>query len=124
MFRSNSQPLCRYCGGKIGKWTRVVYLRGHFCFRLRHDDIFSRSLDATADDIRHCRILTNQKVVAVKRGTYAGQSCVVCFSEWDGESYRDEFFCNGDHARRFGYAAARAGYTMDKWRNAARQQVA
>jgi hypothetical protein len=41
---------------------------------------------------------------------------------WDRETYVDEFFCNGDHAKRFGYAAARAGQVMKAYQDARDKQ--
>ena len=121
-FKSATQPLCRYCGKKIAKWTETVYVR-------------DRSVRSKAD----CEKRTNQKVVSVRyedpgrfkrsapKDYYTeAEICeaeaqgrwVDMFTTWDGESYQDEFFCNGTHAQYFGYAAARAGQAMPEYNKA------
>ena len=101
-YRSTTQPLCRYCGKAIAKYTTTHFI-----------DRKDQQLTSKAD----CQKLTNEKVVSVRYGPryqpdshlldYQHQDIVWAYSTWDGESYADEFFCNGTHAKDFGYAAAR-----------------
>lgn len=115
------QPLCRYCGDPIRKRTRTVYLRERELqsHERSHGD-YARYLrvDVLPSTIDECRKLTNHQVVSIKRHRDPERNAVSYFSEWDGESYTDEFFCNGEHARLFGYAAARKGMVMAAWQNA------
>lgn len=122
-------PRCRYCGALIRKrtdtvtfmhssregWRSPSYGKVAFC------DTPPRNM-AEAQ-----RLAGNARVVAVQysenwdvavpgaeRRVQAASPPVgrhvMSVSVWDGESYRDRFFCNGDHARKFAYALAREGY--------------
>ena len=113
-----SAPLCRYCGEPIAKATRTVWLHdrpltehercdGGMIFR----HLFVEQLPPTIED---CRKLTNWEVLAVKRS----RGTVDLFSEWDGQSYKDQYFCKADHAKRFGYAAAASGQGMPAYNKA------
>ena len=97
-YRSKQPPHCRYCGKPIPKYTNT-----HF---------FSWTDDAAPLSLADCQQLTNQQVVSVRYGpSYRNGQCtgrqIRVYSTWDGESYRDQFFCNDNHAKLFGYAAAR-----------------
>lgn len=89
-----TQPFCRYCGKAIRKRTNSVT-----CWGGKHP---SGTILRSKED---CQRLSNEKVVSVSYH----EGVVWSFSTWDGESYVDRFFCNDDHAKRFGYAAAKAG---------------
>jgi hypothetical protein len=111
LYRSNKQPACRFCGAPIAKFTEshsVAWRSGQV---LR--------------TIAECQALSNAQVVSVRyherepwadpegrlevRATSPEGRFVTGFSTWDGESYIDEFFCNGAHAKRFAYQCARKG---------------
>lgn len=131
IFKSATQPLCRYCGDRIRKHAVTVYLKRERSEYDRDHPGFSRHI-YTAEPIKSkadCEKQTNQTVIAVKwdRPTistdtgYArapDRDQIASFSEWDGESYIDQFFCNGDHAKRFAYVMARTGYQTQACANA------
>lgn len=119
-------PLCRYCGGPIKKTTRTVYLRDRPLQSHERESVYSRyivveKLPATIDE---CRKLTNHQVVSVKRHHDAERNAITFFSEWDGESYEDKFFCNGDHAKRFAYVMAGVGRVTVDYAKALAAQTA
>lgn len=103
-----TQPLCRYCGKPIRKSTRHNYV-----VRARQphmtDNAFARYVvcDELPQTKAECQKLVNEQVVSVKRH-YQVDKGIASFGTWDGESYVDKFFCNGDHARKFAYKCAAA----------------
>ncbi|AFU88098.1 hypothetical protein CcrColossus_gp228 [Caulobacter phage CcrColossus] len=115
-FVSDIQPLCRYCGCGIGKHTTTVWFdstngrlnSGWFSYRPEKP---TSKAEAQA--------LLNQQIVSVRWATKsayqygddeAGERLFINqVTIWDGVSYRDEFFCKDEHAKLFGYAAARGG---------------
>ena len=54
----------------------------------------------------------------------AERNAITFFSEWDGESYEDKFFCNGDHAKRFAYVMAGVGRVTVDYAKALAAQTA
>lgn len=114
----NSRPLCRYCGKPIRKRTRMV------CFGATDSQVASSPSFVTFRAERprskeEAQSLFNQEIVSVRwlRGEdygakQAGFDYITQASTWDGETYDDPFFCNGDHAKKFAYAAARTGHAM------------
>jgi hypothetical protein len=110
------QPLCRYCGKAIAKWTDQHRVGGVLVPKAAFDN------PTTIED---CRKMTNETVVSVKyhyetdiNYEKTGRRTVYTYNTWDGESYVDEYFCNGDHAKSMGYAAARKGWSTVQWREA------
>lgn len=128
--KSKTQPLCRYCGGAIKKMTDVLYCYAeppraesepddrtgvvHKFAVPRHRVGFFR----TKEDLQK---VCNEQVVSVRyfedfteefhqHGRHIWQA-----STWDGASYRDEFFCSGEHARDFAYLFAKAGYSTSAY---------
>lgn len=114
-FKFQTQPLCRYCGRPIAKYTE------RFRFGPDHRSIGD---DARTDIKPRSKVEAqrhiNGQIVSVhwtmKRKSndwrdvdYDEQerAYISAVTAWDGESYVDPFFCNGDHAKRFAYAAAR-----------------
>lgn len=101
-FKSDTQPLCRFCGKPIAKRTIRHY------FGKRPD--YCRRSDWSVDHVEQpatmadAQRLINEQIVSVRRDRRRMISDV---GAWDGESYVDEFFCKGECARRFGYAMAR-----------------
>ena len=104
-FKSPQQPFCRMCGKPIPKFTVTVYVRGA-ASRFDVVSSFARYTYVGNDlpkTIADCRRLTNGRVVSVRRrGEQISQ-----FSEWDGESYVDEYFHNSGCAIEMAYAAVR-----------------
>jgi len=115
-----TQPLCRYCGGSIRKRTKVNWIeRQHRVYMTESQ--FSRYIvcDEPPTTIADCRKMTNEVVVSVQRG--AGGS-IRSFGTWDGKSYVDKFFCNGEHARKFAYSCAHRGMATPDYIAAERKQ--
>ncbi len=116
-------PLCRYCGTPIKKKTVTVYLRARALesHEASHGD-YARYLqvDKLPVTIGECRKLTNYSVVSVKCTPDA--KAISYFSEWDGQSYADKFFCTNNHAQKFGYAAAHSRMTTALYREALKKQ--
>jgi hypothetical protein len=128
-YRSSKQPYCLWCHKRIPK-TTTHHLTSKTTFE------FTTSAPVTLEDLKK---LTNEQIVSVKyhyenesyedmtpAEIYAkryvrhvsGRRTIYAYTTWDGLSYKDEFFCNGEHARTFGYAAARHGLRFKK-KNAA-----
>lgn len=112
-YRGPVRPLCRYCGKPIAKRTTKVYIVEELDPRFHKSGEFIRYI-ASPERVRDkagCKRLTNNEVTAVsywqkmENGEPCGERYITSFSEWDGESYDDEFFCSGDDAKRFGYFA-------------------
>lgn len=119
-------PLCRYCGGPIRKDTKSIH------FRVPTTDTnFSGyvEVEALPQTKAEAQKLTNARVMSVRRTCrldYVTDKAIDIginrITTWDGESYVDEFFCNGDHARRFAYASARAGHCTKAYTEATRKK--
>ena len=138
-YKSNEQPFCRWCGKAIPKRTTYVAVNDPTSTARPADSEFWRHIypeqRPTSKD--ECQKLTNEKVVSVHYdyaeqnwiGEYPNRKLVESgarkvrdFRTWDGESYIDEFFCNGQHANWFGYAAAAKGLAMPKYNEAVRKK--
>ena len=120
-IKSKTQPLCRYCGKPIAKRTESV----NFNERPSRPDLRGIKPLSRAEAQR----LVNGKIVSVRwtvpkrleRGEFEPTGEPRFISQvglWDGESYVDEFFCNGDHAKSFGYSAAQKGMVTAAWQAA------
>ncbi|GGB09131.1 hypothetical protein GCM10011491_41360 [Brucella endophytica] len=117
-----SQPLCRYCGKKIAKKTETIYFGPEAA---AHVTDFASSRPEYPTSKEEVQRLVNGQVVGVSwsRGEdyyakKAGCDFIFKASTWDGESYQDPFFCNGEHAKRFAYALARAGHATQAYQKA------
>ena len=121
-FVSDTQPLCRGCDRPIAKWTESYNVIEHRHYRpdgpaegRAHVTRFgsARAIDCpiprSKDD---CQRLVNETVVNVQYSKDPNDRYVVRFSTWDGESYRDEFFCTNNCAIALGYAMARKGWRL------------
>jgi hypothetical protein len=99
-FVFQTQPLCRFCGKPIAKHTERFRFGPHH--RMIGDDA-RRDVKpvSKAEAQRHI----NGQIVSVEWSMQ--RDYIQSVTAWDGESYVDPFFCNGDHARRFAYAVAR-----------------
>ena len=109
-------PLCRYCGGRIAKHGSRVEIKERLDPQYHRSQRGWRYVESAepVTDKEGCRKFTNQQVLSVAYvEDYVDGEIdkstrrVSFFTEWDGETYVDEFFCNGDHAKRFGYFSAR-----------------
>lgn len=99
-FKSPTQPLCLNCGKKIAKATQSTWL-GH----------------KQSKPLTEVKASTNQQLVSwrfAKKYDYATDTTTISktevdkYSTWDGESYVDEFFCNGTCRTEWAYAMATA----------------
>lgn len=114
-WKSATQPLCRFCGKAIAKDTE----------RLRFSSEYRMAGEDARRDIKprsktEAQRHVNGKIVsvqsAIKRKSddrnhadydVTERDYISAVTVWDGESYVDPYFCNGDHARRFAYSVAR-----------------
>jgi hypothetical protein len=120
-YKSATPPHCLWCGKRIAKRTTRHDVITYAMWKQSLDNSYATLPKTIAD----CQKLTNEKVVSVDyqyetddNYDRTGRRVVHHYTTWDGESYRDEFFCNGDHAQCFAYAAAAHGMRLKK-RNAA-----
>lgn len=122
IFKSPIQPLCRTCGKPIRKWTEDVRVfaeppRTHVAetaFGTGADRFKSiptgrmtplhvpKHVVGQPRTREEAQKLVNMKIVSNR--TTAG--LISKITVWDGESYADEFFHNGECARAFGYMCA------------------
>jgi hypothetical protein len=136
-YRSATQPLCRCCGNPIAKQTDSKAVRdprgGNAanaiagplyskadCQRLVNGTVVSVSYHPDSSSIYGPADpslppvpvkLAHGPSYETERHRQPDQPRLVSsFTVWDGESYVDEFFCNGKCATRFAYVMARAGY--------------
>ena len=117
-----SAPLCRYCGVEIAKYTKTIYFRDrelHSYEREPHHGFgYIQVSEFPKDKAEAQRLINSGTIVSVRR---SGDH-ISYVSVWDGHSYKDDYFCSGDHARLFGYAAARKGGVMAAWQEAYKAQ--
>lgn len=125
-YKSKMQPFCRYCGKAIPKHTDSHRLPG-FIFNAEAPLV-------TLEDLKR---KTNEEIVSVKYHyeseryedlnpgdiydrsvirKVSGRRTVHTYSTWDGESYRDQFFCSGPCTNSFAYSAASSGMGTAAWR--------
>lgn len=135
MFKARIQPLCRACGGPIPKVTRSVYIESkplsEYHIKSNKEALTnsfsSRYIHAT--DVKtkeQCQKLTNCVVMAVRfnkenawslsKEPYVRQ--VYYFTEWDGETYKDEYFCKDPCAVKLAYAAVANGTVLKAYNTA------
>jgi hypothetical protein len=108
-FKSSTQPLCRWCGKRIRKDTDWVYCRDQEPEE-KFRTAIGRYVVASPKTKAECQALVNETVVSVRRGHNSEtKDRIYSFGTWDGESYVDEFFCTGEHAKFFGDLAVRSG---------------
>lgn len=115
--KTATQPHCLWCGKRIPKATTRRNLVTPAMWKESFDEAYANRPKTLAD----CQKLTNEKVVSVDyqyeqdvNYDRTGRRVVHSYSTWDGESYMDPYFCNGDHAKNFGYAAAMHGLQLKK----------
>jgi hypothetical protein len=120
-------PLCRYCGKPVPKYTTAKWLElnPESMKYMVGSKVLVEQLPKTKAEAQK---LFNEEVVSVQRkkeydwgGPGHGKDLGIGrVTLWDGEAYMDEFFCNGDHARRFAYVMARDGQMTVAFQKAAR----
>lgn len=111
-------PLCRYCGGRIAKQPKTVWLRQSQPIGGVTGSKFV-VVEEYPTTIAQCQRLTNDKILSVRKSDSGN---ITRFSTWDGETYVDKFFCNGAHARNFAYVCAHAGHVMKSYTAAKEKQ--
>lgn len=101
-FKSPTQPLCRCCGKPIAKSTRITWLRAPSSIGPR-DSGWSRTLEVETfpKNREECQKLTNRAVTAVSYWSKDEDRRITSFHDWDGESWKDEFFCTNTCAQAF-----------------------
>ena len=117
VYKSSIQPLCRYCGGKIAKYTRSKSWWPHAdaplsreeAERMVNQELVSIRYDTTPSYVEASPHPRKNADGSLTEPLPGNTRYVRSISTWDGESYVDEFFCNGDHAKAFGYVCARDG---------------
>ena len=110
-FKSPTQPLCRYCAKPIPKATTFVWFG--------QGERQGQQPTSKAGAQR----LVNEQVISVSWHRYLNnpeRDHIASVGAWDGESYRDEFFCTQAHAVAFAYAAVRhtSGLAMPAYHTA------
>lgn len=113
-------PLCRYCGVPLKKRTEtVIFNNGRGTWQAGS----GRPERPTSKD--QVQRLVNQKIVSIQyredeQGRYVSQ-----VTTWDGVTYRDQFFCKGEHAQRFAYSSLRHSPTLgtEAYHKALKQQL-
>jgi len=118
-FKSKTQPLCLWCGQGIKKKTHYFGFDSGSHHNSEYWTVLTVARPQTKAD---CQRLTNETVVSLQYGPNLKKKLpdgpdgeiryeqeIRSFTAWDGESYVDQFFCNGTHAQNFAYAVARTG---------------
>jgi hypothetical protein len=115
MFKSRTPLLCRTCAKPIRKHSTIVWVHEKPTPH-HHPSAYSRYIYGELRSKEDCTQHTNQQVLSVgyttdyKDGEPQPETCRVRkFTEWDGETYEDEFFCSSTCAQAFGRMAARSG---------------
>lgn len=125
-FKSDKQPLCRYCGEKIPKRTDLVYVhatppRTHIPetkISLISSGKFKEEPTGKMIPIHvsphvigiprtkeEAQKLINLKIISVRKGD---DGVISRLGVWDGETYNDQFFCKNDCAIRYAYSMVRS----------------
>jgi hypothetical protein len=117
MFKSLTQPFCRYCGKAIRKWTTTIYFG-------------KTSNPAHPETKADAQRLINQQVLSV---SYAGKywwkdnedrRWIDHVTTWDGQSYHDQFFCGPKCAEHLGRLMARNDHCTVAYKGAVIKQHA
>jgi hypothetical protein len=96
-------PLCRYCGKPVAKETVTVYFGN-----LTHKAANWRAEKPTT--VEEAKALHPGKLVSLKWNQDKGDRYIWKAHFWDGQTYMNQFFCNTDHARKFGRVMATYGH--------------
>jgi len=100
-----SGPLCRYCGKPIAKQTTT-----HYVYEEQPSHAGGDYVVGVFCSKAEVQRISNEQVLSVRyHGPHSSSPDTIwMFTTWDGESYASQYFCNGEHARLFGYAAAKS----------------
>lgn len=124
-FKSPTQPLCRFCGRPIRKWTT------YYQFGPDHRSAGDEARRGKPLSIAEAqREINSGRIVHVKWKTPTqlehsefvptGEPRWICeASVWDGESYADGFFDTGSCAQSYAYMVVEACGLVSKNYNAA-----
>lgn len=99
-YRSAVRPLCRTCGKGIAKRT-THHTFGYSGAQAERTPYWVEHPEVVHSKEEAQRYI-NEPIVSVR----GGYRCI-SVSSWDGESWKDEFFCTGSCAQTFGYFAMR-----------------
>ena len=93
---TSDAPKCMECGSAIRKKTE-------------RKSWWITEWEKAPKTVEEARSKSNLPMVShrwapIPRGN--GERFIVSASYWDGESYEDQYFCNGNCAKKFGYKAA------------------
>lgn len=98
-----SQPFCICCGSAIAKFTRTEHISWS---KIKSGEAPRNRADLAT--------LTNLRVISVRywrdQDGSAAQRFIDRYSTWDGESYVDQYFCDGTCGSRFAYIMANSGH--------------
>ena len=98
-------PKCIYCHRGIPRTVRTIWVRSS-------DPAPGLGrLDVTGDlrSLDDCRKHAGSKHVYAPRQWHG---LIYRYSVWDGQTFRDHFFCSDNCAKLFGYTAAGAGWRV------------
>lgn len=100
-------PLCRFCGKPIAKKTVAIQFinvprQGHMVDSKYRRFIECGALPATIQEVRE---RVHDLEILTVRDHCSKKGIGIAFG-WDGHSFHDLYFCNSEHARKFGYTAA------------------
>jgi hypothetical protein len=106
-YRSATRPHCMQCGKAIAKFTDTVWVRSYPEARAPG---LSRHILGPVYSKAECQARVNEEVVSVSYWVHAEgeeRRHITHFSIWDGESWKDPFFCNGTCCQQYAYRMAR-----------------
>ena len=103
-------PKCLFCGVPIDKQSRVTYFRDRPLSRFEEEENARPTgfkyvqVAALPKSQKGAQQLLADQILTVRRSK-DGRSITAAHT-WDGKSYKDPFFCNGAHAKKFAYRCA------------------
>ncbi|WP_052637981.1 hypothetical protein [Pseudorhizobium banfieldiae] len=101
------QPLCRYCGKPLRKSVVTVALNSR---QPKWRGGISRPDRPSSKE--EAQRLFNEVIVSLRYGEDERGRYVSEVGLWDGVTYRDRFFCKGEHAQQFAYSALNYAPTL------------
>lgn len=104
-FKSPSAaPRCRWCDKPIRRLTRRVWLYSRAKTGYDWEDGSKQRFAYVAEYPTRDELppLARGQIIAI--GARTGKR-IFSFTEWDGETYKDQFFCSSDDAAKYGWRA-------------------